>query len=140
MLYTPADFVPPKGIRTPRDPSHRSKHPYYPDPTYYLSHAGKYFFRHECLRHLRIEQVNRYFAPAGTDNWRANMTLEDTLDDEDDPVSDEESRRAHALFVYQTQLGSPESGGGLHGPAKPTTRQRTTDLRSPAARRGAGLF
>ena len=57
VTYTPGDFVAPRGIRIPREQSHLTKHPDYPDTLFYLSHSGKYFFRHSDLRHLRIEQV-----------------------------------------------------------------------------------
>ena len=84
VTYTPADFVAPRGIRIPREQSHLTKHPDYPDTFFYLSHSGKYFFRHSDLRHLRIEQVNRYFAFGDGEN--ASEALEDTLGDEDDEV------------------------------------------------------
>ena len=58
VTFTPADFVAPRGIRIPREQSHMNKHPAYPDTLFYLSHSGKYFFRHPDLRHLRIEQVS----------------------------------------------------------------------------------
>ena len=66
VTYTPTSFVPLAGTKTPRDPSHLQKYPEYPDKMYYMSAIGKYLFRHEELRHLRVEQVNRYFAYAGT--------------------------------------------------------------------------
>ena len=38
------------------------KFPDYSDPTHYLSPVQHYFFRHEDLLHLRIEQFVRYFS------------------------------------------------------------------------------
>ena len=62
------------------------------DPQYYLSHTQKYFFRHEGLRHLRVEQFNRYLAMAGETNGSAPMTLEDTISDGDDAPVDTSHR------------------------------------------------
>ena len=58
VTFTPSDFVAPRGVRIPREQSHLTKYPGYPDTLFYLSHSGKYFFRHPDLRHLRIEQVS----------------------------------------------------------------------------------
>ena len=52
----------PREKKTPREISHLEKCPDYPDPQFYLRHTGKYFFRHPELRHLRVEQFNRYYA------------------------------------------------------------------------------
>jgi len=93
VQFTPTAFVPEKGSKTARDPSHLEKHPLYPDPQYYLSHTGKYFFRHAALRHLRVEQFNRYFA-FSDEGWSvAPPTLEDTCADEEDAVPAEPHHR-----------------------------------------------
>ena len=48
---------------------------------YYLSFLGKYFFRNHRLRHLRVEQFNRYCVLTdATSNASANLTAEDTID------------------------------------------------------------
>ena len=92
VQWTPAMFVPSNDSRALRDPSHVQKCPEYPDPKYYLNHTQKYFFRNAELRHLRVEQFNRYFAMAG-DKDAAPMTLEDTMDDEDDDIMPDETHR-----------------------------------------------
>ena len=109
-------FLPNPAYCAPRDDSHKLKFPEYPSPTHYLHHAGKYFFRHADLRHLRIEQVAHPLAErcvakwAGTswgadllqvvryysssaENTRAEETLEDTIPTGDyDPDSDTSHR------------------------------------------------
>ena len=97
VTFTPADFVAPRGISIPREQSHQNKHPAYPDTLFYLSHSGKYFFRHADLRHLRIEQVNRYFAFG--DGEHASENLEDTLGDEDDDVGEQKTQRHYDKFA-----------------------------------------
>ena len=93
VQFTPGDFVPEKGSKTTRDPSHVLKNPLYPDPHFYLSHTGKYFFRHMDLRHLRVEQFNRYFALSNEGANATAPTMEDTCADEDDIVQPEEHHR-----------------------------------------------
>ena len=51
-----SQFIPPREFCCPRDPSHVAKNPEYPHPSLYLTQAQKYMFRHQRLRHLRIEQ------------------------------------------------------------------------------------
>ena len=104
VTYTPGDFVAPRGIRIPREQSHLTKHPDYPDTLFYLSHSGKYFFRHSDLRHLRIEQVNRYFAFGDGEN--ASEALEDTLGDEDDEVEARSSHRHYDKFAQDMPSGT----------------------------------
>ena len=79
-IWTPTEFVPDRGSRTPRDAKHIERHPDYPDPDFHLNHTGTFFFRHQSLRHLRIGQYNRYFA---TSEKVVGDTLEDTCGDED---------------------------------------------------------
>ena len=93
VLFTPTSFIPSKDYCTPRDASHIEKFPNYPDPKSYLSLAGKYFFRHESLRHLRLEQFNRYFSLAGEGAVVKEATLEDTCEDDGDVVDAETHHR-----------------------------------------------
>ena len=53
---------------------------------FYLSFMGKYFYRNPRLRHLRIEQFNRYcMLMDATSAAAANLTAENTIDvDEED--------------------------------------------------------
>ena len=104
VTFTPSDFVAPRGIRIPREQSHLTKHPDYPDTLFYLSHSGKYFFRHADLRHLRIEQVNRYFAFGDGDH--ASENLEDTLGDEDDEVDPRLNHRHYDKFAQDMPPGT----------------------------------
>jgi len=57
------------------------RHPEYPDPHFYLNHTGKYFFRNDALRGLRLEQYNRYWATVD-EGTSGGATLEDTCCDE----------------------------------------------------------
>ena len=50
------------------------------DPHFYLNKTSLYFFRAGALRHLRLEQYNRYYA--ATDEGGAASTLEDTCCDQ----------------------------------------------------------
>ena len=81
-----------------------NKHPAYPDTLFYLSHSGKYFFRHPDLRHLRIEQVNRYFAFG--DGEHASENLEDTLGDEEDEVDPCLNHRHYDKFAQDMPAGT----------------------------------
>ena len=80
VVWTPTEFIPDRASRTPRPDWHIEQNPDYPDPHFYLNHTGKYFFRDPLLRHMRIEQFNRYFAMT-EENVNA-PTLEDTCCDE----------------------------------------------------------
>ena len=51
---------------------------------YYLNFTQKYFFRHTSLRHLRVEQFNRYLYMAGENDSAMNYTAEDTVNDVDE--------------------------------------------------------
>jgi len=72
-----------KEWRNLRMPSHKLKFPDFPDPEYYLSYTQNFYFRHESLRHLRVEQYVRYLAQAG-EPVSAEKTQEDTISDTDD--------------------------------------------------------
>ena len=64
VVWVPPTFVQDPASASHRTPEHSAKNPTYPDPVYYLSFLGKYFFRNAEMRHMRIEQFNRYFALA----------------------------------------------------------------------------
>ena len=51
------------------------------------------FFRSAKLRHLRVEQVNRYFTP--TTEEKEAPTLEDTMEEEDDDCIEPEAHHRH---------------------------------------------
>ena len=80
VVWTPPEFIPERGSRTPRTPWHVEQYPHYPDPHFHVDVIGKYLFRGAELRHLRVEQYNRYFAQAG--DHAIAVTLEDTCCDE----------------------------------------------------------
>ena len=112
VLFTPSRFVPEKDCRTERDPLHIQNNPDYPDPQYYLTLTGKYFFRHESLRHLRIEQFNRYFALVSEGQAvKVGATVEDTHDDEQEDTVVAETHHRH--FDQHTEALCP----GTHLPA-----------------------
>ena len=81
VVWTPGEFVPERSSRTPRTTFHIERNPDYPDPHFYLNHTGKYFFRNEALRGLRLEQYNRYWATVD-EGTSGGATLEDTCCDE----------------------------------------------------------
>ena len=58
VVYTPHMFVQDaaSGFVSQRTAEHLIQQPEYPDPVYYLSFLGKYFYRNRALRHLRVEQ------------------------------------------------------------------------------------
>ena len=100
VQWTPATFVPGADSRALRDPSHVKKCPDYPDPKYYLHHTQKYMFRHRDLRHLRVEQFNRYLAMAG-DKDANPMTLEDTIIEADDNLlTDDHHRHSDPIMEH----------------------------------------
>ena len=62
-----------------RSPEHLAKHgENYPDPCCYLTHQAKYLFRNARLRHIRIEQFNRYLHVRSDE--RSNNTVQE-IDD-----------------------------------------------------------
>ena len=48
------------GFASLRTAEHLVQQPDYPDPVYYLSFLGKYFYRNPSLRHLRVEQFREF--------------------------------------------------------------------------------
>eukprot|EP00973_Karenia_brevis_P086601 12009300-Karenia_brevis.AAC.1 len=106
VQFTPTAFIQEQGKKTPRDPNHIAKHPLYPDPHYYLSHTSKYFFRHAKLRHLRVEQFNRYFALSDeASKTNGAPTLEDTGADEEDTVLPETHHRHYDEYAESVPPG-----------------------------------
>ena len=77
VVWTPTTFVPERSERTPRSNFHIERYPQYPDPHFFLNHTGKYFFRNEALRGLRLEQYNRYWATVD-EGGSGGATMEDT--------------------------------------------------------------
>ena len=71
----------------------------------FLTTAQKYFFRNARLRHLRIEQVVRYFS-SGANNARSEETNEDTIEGDDDAVGVDGSHRHFDNFCENTAIGS----------------------------------
>ena len=106
VQYTPAEFIPARESRTPREPEHLERVPAYPDPQFYLSHAGKYFFRNPALRHLRLEQYNRYFANAGDREAVEGPTMEDTVFEDDGAVQSEPGHRHYDALAESALPGT----------------------------------
>ncbi len=63
VVWTPARMVEDSEHSMRRTPEHVARHEHYPDPVFYLNYQGKYLFRNHALRHLRLEQFNRYPRP-----------------------------------------------------------------------------
>ena len=72
VVWIPSNFVQDPGNASQRTPEHLAKNPVYPDPVYYLSFLGKYFFRNPQLRPLRIEQSN--LGPESRDDLHGFMS------------------------------------------------------------------
>ena len=89
-VFIPACFLGQSEYRIRRDASHRKEHPNYPDPEYYLNFTQKYFLRHESLRHLRVEQFNRYLWMSGQkgSDLSTLTTAEDTIEDRAEDADD----------------------------------------------------
>ena len=66
--------------------------------------AQKYFFRPAALRHLRIEQVVRYFGTT-TSNTRGQETNEDTIEDDDEAVGVDKAHRHFDGMCEKTAAG-----------------------------------
>ena len=79
VQFTQAKFLPDLAYRTPRALKEVG------GDEFFMNTTQKYFFRCEELRHLRIEQFQRYFTIAG-DEARMAVNLENTTGDEDDVV------------------------------------------------------
>ena len=105
--YVPACFIGKKEYRNLRDPGHVQKFPDYPDPQYYLNYTQKYFFRNAALRHLRLEQFNRYMYVAGDNDTAVPYTGEDTIQDEDEDAPPVDiHHRNYDEFMEATRPGA----------------------------------
>ena len=115
VQYTPTEFIPARESCTPREPEHIERLPGYPNPKFYLSHAGKYFFRHPSLRHLRLEQYNRYFANSGDRGAMEGPTIEDTVLEDDSAVQTEHGHRHYNEMAEKVAPGTvfPASAPGV---------------------------
>ena len=116
-MFIPACFLGQKAYRNPRDPAHMERHPTYPDPHYFLNYTQKYFFRHESLRHLRVEQFNRYLTQSESDSAKRSPTTEDTIEDvpEDAPPTDTHHRNFDE-FMESTVVGKHFPSTAQHIP------------------------
>jgi len=131
VQYTPTTFVPAREHRTPRGAEHVRRVLDYPDPTYYLSSTAKYFFRHPDLRHLRLEQFNRYFAMTGDGEAADGPTLENTAQEDDDQVTREPAHRHYDSFAEDVAPGTVFSVGcGIDG-ARRRQQTRLAVCRTP---------
>ena len=81
VVWTPARMVEDQEHAMMRSADHLEKHTDYPDPMFYLTFQAKYLFRSHDLRHLRVEQFNRYLYVCGEESRNA-ATLEEIDPDE----------------------------------------------------------
>ena len=101
VQFTHAKFVPSKEFRTPRESSELA------EDTYFMNNTQKYFFRSRELRHMRIEQFQRYFLIAGdASEARTALTLENTAEDEDDVVERQTHHRHYDSFAESVLPGN----------------------------------
>ena len=89
---------------------------------FYLSFLGKYFYRNPRLRHLRIEQFNRYCALMdATSAAAANLTAENTIDVDEEDANPyklvECDHRNYDLQMERTPAGTqfPSTAPGVAG-------------------------
>ena len=116
----PPVFVGNPDYRYRRDPAHKLRVPDYPDPDFLLNFTQKFFFRHKDLRHLRVEQFNRYFLMAG--EAQVSSTSEDTVVEED--FAQEVSHRNHDPWAENVQVGTHFLASQKHVPG---CRRRQTN-------------
>ena len=122
VQYIPACFVGNPDYRIQRDPGHKLRVRDYPDPDYLLSYTQKYFFRRKDLRHLRIEQFNRYCLMAGE---ALASTVEDTITDED-AFATEFTHRNYDPWMETVQVGAHFLATQKHVPG--CRRRQTTRM------------
>jgi hypothetical protein len=110
MLFT--DYIQPKAFSRPRDDRHKAKFPDYSHPSLILSKTQQYFFRHESLKHLRLEQIVRYFSTTG---WirRGEQTQENTIEHDDEDVLCDEYHRHYDEFAEKTNPGTKFHSRGV---------------------------
>ena len=102
MVFT--HFIQPKEFSKPRDDRHKTRYPDYPHPDLILSKTQQYFFRNNSLKHLRIEQIVRYYSTVG---WmrRGEQTEENTMEHDDEDVQCQAHHRHHDEFSERTRPG-----------------------------------
>ena len=117
VQYTHCTFVPKTEQRCPRDETHKNRCPDYPDSEYYLTKTQQYFFRSEALRHLTIEQYQRYLSTSGDNTEGPSCeTVENTVDDPE-AVPVDKAHRHYDPFMEDVAVGTrfPSSGKGVPG-------------------------
>ena len=66
----------------------------------------KYFFRNAALRHMRVEQFNRYCYMAGEGDSAAAGTMEDTIPSDEEPAPPDLSHRNYDEVMEETPPGA----------------------------------
>ena len=127
VVYTPPIFVqdPDSGNCSERTADHLYQQPGYPDPKYYLSFLGKYFFRNARLRHLRPEQFNRYLTLADATSSAGRVTAENTIDVDNEAEPYQVSDKHHRNYdpYMETVVRAGEVFKGTR-PGVPSARRR----------------
>jgi len=98
------DFIKDVQYTRVRDDRHKAKFPDYPHPTLILSKNQQYLFRHSALKHLRIEQLIRYFS---TTSWirRGETTQEDTIQHNDESIPCDRRHKHFDEFAERVVCG-----------------------------------
>lgn len=118
VQYTHCTFVPKTEQRCPRDETHKNRCPDYPDSEYYLTKTQQYFFRSEALRHLTIEQYQRYLSTSGDNTEGPSCeTVENTVDDPEAVPVDKAHRHYDPFMEDVVAVGTrfPSSAKGVPG-------------------------
>ena len=76
----------------------------------------KYFFRNAALRHLRVEQFNRYCYMAGEGDSAAAGTMEDTIASDEEPAPPDLSHRNYDELMEETPPGAHFLACATHVP------------------------
>ena len=76
----------------------------------------KYFFRNAELRHLRVEQFNRYCYMAGEGDSAAAGTMEDTIASDEEPAPPDMSHRNYDELMEDTPPGAHFLACATHVP------------------------
>ena len=76
----------------------------------------KYFFRNARLRHLRVEQFNRYCYMAGEGDSAAAGTMEDTIASDEEPAPPDLSHRNYDELLEETPPGAHFLACATHVP------------------------
>ena len=76
----------------------------------------KYFFRNAALRHLRVEQFNRYCYMAGEGDSAAAGTMEDTIASDEEPAPPDLSHRNYDELLEETPPGAHFLACATHVP------------------------